>query len=158
MKKILLTLLAAGLLTACGGETDTKENKEEVKQEEPTQGETQEKESGEMTLEEKKTATDLPLEIYNVVTGDGSVAGQMSLLTIPEAEITDEYIKTWYNKIKGLDNNYDIIISEESIDGDKAKGVMNLAGLVTKNCEFTKADDGVYMLSNDDNQEVVDVN
>lgn len=153
MKKILLALLAAGLLTACGGETETKEVKEEVKQEEPAK----EEKSDEMTFEEKKTATDLPLEIYNVVTGDGSIAGQMSLLTVPESEITDEYIKTWYNKIKGLDNNYDIIISEESIDGDKAKGVMNLAGLVTKNCEFTKADDGVYMLTNDDNQEVVDV-
>lgn len=153
MKKILLALLTAGLLTACGSESDTKEIKEEVKQEEPAQ----EEKSDKMTFEEKKTATDLPLEIYNVVTGDGSVAGQMSVLTVPESEITDEYIKTWYNKIKGLDNNYDIIISEESIDGDKAKGVMNMAGLVTKNCEFTKADDGVYMLSNDDNQEVVDV-
>lgn len=153
MKKVLIALLAAGLLTACGSETDTKEVNEEVNHEEPAQ----EEKSDEMTFEEKKTATDLPLEIYNVVTGDGSVAGQMSVLTVPEAEITDEYIKTWYNKIKGLDNNYDIIISEESIDGDKAKGVMNLAGLVTKNCEFTKADDGVYMLSNDDNHEVVDV-
>lgn len=153
MKKILLALMTAGILTACGSETDTKETKEEVKQEEPAQ---KEKSDG-MTFEEKKTATDLPLEMYNVVTGDGSVAGQISVLTVPEAEITDEYIKTWYNKIKGLDNNYDIIISEESIEGDKAKGVMNLAGLVTKNCEFTKADDGVYMLSNDDNQEVVDV-
>ncbi len=153
MKKILLVLLTAGLLTACGSETDTKEVKEEVKQEESAQTEKSDK----MNFEEKKTATDLPLEIYNVVTGDGSVAGQMSVLIVPEAEITDDYIKTWYNKIKGLDNNYDIIISEESIDGDKAKGVMNMAGLVTKNCEFTKADDGVYMLSNDDNQEVVDV-
>lgn len=153
MKKLLIALLTAGLLTACGSESDTKEVKEEVKQEEPAQ----EEKSDKMTFEEKKTATDLPLEIYNVVTGDGSVAGQMSVLTVPDAEITDEYIKTWYNKIKGLDNNYDIIISEESIVGDKAKGVMNMAGLVTKNCEFTKADDGVYMLSNDDNQEVVDV-
>lgn len=44
-----------------------------------------------MTFEEKKTATDLPLEFYNVVTGDGSVAGQMSVLTVPEAEITNDY-------------------------------------------------------------------
>lgn len=153
MKKILIALMAASLLTSCGGETDTKEAKEEVKQEEPVQ----EKTKDETTFEEKKTATDLPLEIYNVVTGDGSVAGQMSVLTLPESEITDEYIKTWYNKIQGLDNNYDIIISQESIDGDKAKGVMNMAGLVTKNCEFTKGDDGVYMMTNDDNAEVVDV-
>lgn len=153
MKKILLALLTAGLLTACGSENKTKEVKEEVKQEEPAQ----EEKSNEMTFEEKKTATDLPLEIYNVVTGDGSVSGQMSVLTVPEAEITDEYIKTWYNKIQGLDNNYDIIISKESISGDKAKGVMNMAGLVTKNCEFTKADDGVYMMTNDSNAEVVDV-
>ena len=153
MKKILVALLAAGLLTACGSENETKEVKEEVKQEEPAK----EEKSDKMTFEEKKTATALPLEIYNVVTGDGSVAGQMSVLTVPEAEITNEYIKTWYNKVQGLDNNYDIIISKESISGDKAKGVMSMAGLVTKNCEFTKADDGVYMLSNDDNQEVVDV-
>lgn len=153
MKKLIALMALALTLSACGSETETKEVKEEVKQEEPAQ----EEKTDEMTFEEKKTATDLPLEIYNVVTGDGSVAGQMSVLTIPESEITDEYIKTWYNKIKGLDNNYDIIISQESIDGDKAKGVMNLSGLVTKNCEFTKADDGVYMLSNDDNQEVVDV-
>ena len=153
MKKILIALLTAGLLTACGGETDTKEVKEEVKQEEPAQ----EEKSNEMTFEEKKTATDLPLEIYNVVTGDGSVAGQMSVLTVPESEITDEYIKTWYNKIKGLDNNYDILISKESINGDKAKGVMSMSGLVTKNCEFTKADDGVYMMTNDENGEIVDV-
>lgn len=42
MKKLLIALLAAGLLTACGGETDTKETKEEVKQEEPAQEEIQE--------------------------------------------------------------------------------------------------------------------
>ena len=153
MKKILIALMAASLLTACGGDSQPKENKEEVKQEEPAQ----EEKSDEMTFEEKKTATDLPLEIYNVVRGDGTVAGQMSVLTLPESEITDEYIKTWYNKIQGLDNNYDIIISKESINGDKAKGVFNLSGLVTKNCEFTKDDDGVYMMTNDDNAEVVDV-
>lgn len=42
MKKLLIALLAAGLLTACGGETDTKETKEEVKQEEPAQEKTTE--------------------------------------------------------------------------------------------------------------------
>lgn len=151
MKKILLALLTAGLLTACGSETQTKEAKEEVKQEEPAQKE----KSNEISFDEKKTATGLPLEIYNVVTGDGSIVGQMSVLTIPEAEITDDYIKTWYSKIQGLNNNYDIIISKESVSGDKAKGVMNMSGLVTKNCEFTKGDDGVYVMTNDDNAEVV---
>lgn len=108
-----------------------------------------------MSFDEKKTATGLPLEIYNVVTGDGNIAGQMSVLTLPEAEITDEYIKTWYSKIQGLNNNYDIIISKESVSGDKAKGVMNMSGLVTKNCEFTKGDDGVYVMTNDENGEIV---
>ena len=52
MKKILIALLAAGLLTACGGENNTKETKEEVKQEEPAQEEA--KEEKEEPQEEKE--------------------------------------------------------------------------------------------------------
>nr|DAL26950.1 MAG TPA_asm: Prokaryotic membrane lipoprotein lipid attachment site [Caudoviricetes sp.] len=155
MKKVIIALLAAGLLTACGGETNTKEIKEDVKQEEPAKEEIQEEKTGEMTLEEKKKATDLPLEIYNLVNGSNTeILGQMSQLKMPKSEVTDEFIKEWYNKVKPLNNNYDLIIYEDTIDGDNATGVsIEGENLIYKNIGLVKDDEGIYMTGSLENIE-----
>ena len=152
MKKILVALLAAGLLTACGSEpTTSTKKKEEVKQEEPAQ----EKEPEEMTLAEKKKATDLPIEMYNLVNGSNTeVIGQMSQLKMPQSEVTDEFIKEWYKQVTPLKNNYDLIIYEDTINGDNAMGVSIASeNLVYKNIGLTQDAEGIYMKGSLDNIE-----
>lgn len=90
MKKVLIALLAAGLLTSCGGETDTKETKEEVKQEEPAQEETQEepqeaKEGKEEPQEAKED--DVPREYKNALR---SAESYISMMPFSEKGLYDQ--------------------------------------------------------------------
>lgn len=89
----------------------------------------------------------------NVMNGSNTESiGSMTQAIVPEKDVTDEYINNWYKQIKDKGSNYDIIVFEESINGDKAKGVYHMGGgVIYKNVEFEKSSDGSYVVSNMDN-------
>ncbi len=81
----------------------------------------------------------------------------MSVSIAQESQITDEYIKQWFEKVDKMDNSYDILISTESMEGDQAHGVWRMAGgMVFKNVYFEKDENGIYAVSNSDDSEYLD--
>lgn len=75
------------------------------------------------------------------------VVAKMTYIIVPENDVTDEYIKEWYKKVKNLDSDYDIIIYEETKNDNLRKGVYALGDMVLKDIELTKEDDGSYSYS-----------
>ena len=93
------------------------------------------------------------IEKVNLMNGSNTESiGYMTQVIVPEKDVNDEYINNWYKEIKDKGSNYDIIVYEESINGDKAKGCYRMSeGVVYKNVEFEKSSDGSYVVSNMDN-------
>lgn len=83
MKKLIALMALAITLTACGGETDTKEVKEEVKQEEPAKKEA--KEEKEKPQEAKED--DVPREYKNALK---SAENYISMMPFSEKGLYDQ--------------------------------------------------------------------
>lgn len=181
--KLLSILLAASfILTACGQDENATETKEEPSKEvEQTQSVESNKEETKETQEEKKEEVkeepvnadenseavedlanekpNITIKNHDLISGGGEKVGTMSVSIAQESQITDDYIKQWFEKVDKMDNSYDILISTESMEGDQAHGVWRMSGgMVFKNVYFEKDENGIYAVSNSGDSEYVDTN
>lgn len=113
-------------------------------------------ESAEDLANEKPNIT---IKNHDLISGGGEKVGTMSVSIAQESQITDEYIKQRFEKVDKMNNSYDILISTESMEGDKAHGVWRMSGgMVFKNVYFEKDENGIYAVSNSNDSEYVDIN
>lgn len=173
-KNALICALSIGILAACGNEEAEEKPVEEPKAVEETQTEVKEevkpeekaevKEEPSSENENSEAVEDLANEKSNItiknhdlISGGGEKVGTMSVSIAQESQITDEYIKQWFEKVDKMDNSYDILISAESMEGDQAHGVWRMSGgMVFKNVYFEKDENGIYAVSNSDDSEYLD--
>ena len=181
LKKVLICALSISLLAACGNQeaeekpaeepkaveetqTEVKEEakpkeKEEIKEAPVKEDESSEAVEKKENIEETSSKDDstIAVKTHDLISGGGEKVGTMSVSIAQESQITDEYIKQWFEKVDKMDNNYDILISAESMDGDQAHGVWRMSGgMVFKNVYFEKDENGIYTVSNSDDSEYVD--
>lgn len=179
LKKVLICALSISLLAACGNqekeenpavepktieETQTEvkevakpEEKEDVK-EEPAKAE----ESPKPIDDKKETVEEAPkiaIKTHDLISGGGEKVGTMSVSISQESQITDEYIKQWFEKVDKMNNDYDVLLSAESMEDTQAHGVWRMGGgMVFKNVYFEKDENGVYAVSDSENSEYFDTN
>ena len=179
LKKVLICALYISLLASCGNqETEEKpveepkaveethtEVKEEAKleekvnvKEEPAKAE----ESPKPIDDNKETVEEAPkiaIKTHDLISGGGEKVGTMSVSIAQESQITDEYIKQWFEKVDKMNNDYDILLSSESMEDTQAHGVWRMGGgMVFKNVYFEKDENGVYAVSDSENSEYFDIN
>lgn len=180
-KKVLICALSIGILAACGNqeaeekpakepnaveETQTEvkeeakpEEKEEVKEDPSSENENSEAVEKKEKIEETSSKDDsmIAIKTHDLISGGGEKVGTMSVSIAQESQITDEYIKQWFEKVDKMDHSYDILISAESMEGDQAHGVWRMSGgMVFKNVYFEKDENGIYAVANSDDSEYVD--
>ena len=118
-KKALICALSIGILAACGNEEAEENPVEEPKAVEETQTETKEEakpegkeepvkedESSEAVekkekIEETSSKDDstIAIKTHDLISGGGEKVGTMSVSIAQESQITDEYIKQWFEKV-----------------------------------------------------------
>lgn len=89
------------------------------------------------------------IEPNKVAINNGSgteIIGHQSIIYVPEEEVTDDYIKQWYDVIKNEENDHDVIIFEEYRDHKVAKGIWASKYNIEKNDHLEIQDDGTYMM------------
>ncbi len=90
-------------------------------------------ENEEMDQEQEKNS-DLNTETYDMQNGFGTEKiGKSSVTRISQAETTDEFLQNWYNEIKDLKTNYDIIVYQETLNSAEPRGVYHNGGIIYKN-------------------------
>lgn len=83
----------------------------------------------------------------SVTNGSGTeIIAHQSVIYVPEAEITEEYIQQWYEAIKNKDTNHDVIIAKEYKDYRQAPGIFHSGHNITKHQKLDLQDDGSYMM------------
>lgn len=90
------------------------------------------------------------IEPLKVAINNGSgtdIIGHQSVTYAPEEEVTDEYIKAWYEKIKDENNNHDVIIYQEYKDYKQAPGIFHSGYNITKHQKLEIQEDGTYMMA-----------
>lgn len=176
LKKALICVLSISILAACGNKEaeekpveepkTVKETQTEVKEEAKPEEKEEVKEEPVNADENSEAVEDLANEKPNItiknhdlISGGGEKVGTMSVSIAQESQITDEYIKQWFEKVDKMNNSYDILISTESMEGDQAHGVWRMSGgMVFKNVYFEKDENGIYAVSNSGDSEYVDIN
>lgn len=176
LKKALICALSISILAACGNQEAEEKPVEEPKAVEETQTEVKEEDKPEEKEEVKEEPVNadenseavenlanekpnITIKNHDLISGGGEKVGTMSVSIAQESQITDEYIKQWFEKVDKMDNSYDILISTESMEGDQAHGVWRMSGgMVFKNVYFEKDENGIYAVSNSDDSEYVDTN
>lgn len=183
MKRKLLSLLlvTSFILTSCGQDKNTDTKKESpssikettsVEKNSPSSNANKEQKQGkEKTImdnpsnkakilpQSEEEKPNITIKNHDLISGGGEKVGTMSVSIAQESQITDEYIKQWFEKVDKMNNSYDILISTESMEGDKAHGVWRMSGgMVFKNVYFEKDENGIYAVSNSGDSEYVDIN
>lgn len=101
--------------------------------EEKIEDEQVESENKEIEQEQEKD-TDLDTETYDILNGFGTEKiGKTTVTRVSQAEATDEFLQNWYNEIKDLKTNYDIIIYQETLNSQEPRGVYHNGGIIYKN-------------------------
>lgn len=107
---------------------------EEISEEEieDEQAASADKENEEIEQEQEKD-TDLNTETYDMLNGFGTEKiGKSSVTRISQSEVTDEFLQNWYNGIKELNTNYDIIVYQETLNSQEPRGVYHNGGIIYK--------------------------
>lgn len=81
--------------------------------------------------------------------------GQMSYTVAPEEEVTDEYLKEWYEIVKPMENTYDIILYEETRYEPLKKGVYRQGSLIEKGVTFTQDEHMDYWIDDQTNAQQI---
>lgn len=93
----------------------------------------EDKENEEVEQEQEKD-TDLNIETYDMLNGFGTEKiGKSTVTRISQSEVTDEFLQNWYNGIKDLKTNYDIIVYQETLNSPEPRGVYHNGGIIYKN-------------------------
>ena len=85
------------------------------------------------------------------------VIAKMTYIIVPEKDVTEDYIKEWYKQVKDLDSDYDVIIYEETKNDNPCKGVYTSGGLVLKDTNLQKEDDGSYSTIETEGEKIIDI-
>ena len=88
------------------------------------------------------------IEPLKVAINNGSgteIIGHQSVTYAPEEEVTEEYIKDWYDEIKDEDNDHDVIIYQEYKDHKIAKGIWASKSNIEKHDQLEVQEDGSFM-------------
>lgn len=93
----------------------------------------------------QETLVNENIKVINLNNGSGtSSIGKMTLTIVPQIEATDEYLRNWFQDIKDIKSNYDVLIYQETINDPNPRGVYHNNKIMYKDVPFIPEIGGSY--------------